>query len=264
MERNEKSLGRLSRSQLERFVAVAKSFDTWKNFYTEIERQPRFRRLIGSSRVQFQWAHLYELQLLELIALLIFTLDEDGSLQKGLSAAEDKQEFVIALGEESSTPVHEIPVRVRASKILLAVALLQVLIKSIESIQYFSLTMDELVRKVASGSDEAMIRAVSIDPTVLSCPPVAHRFSLAVIANDKKVLRRISKAFGGPHKAKMPNRDLRYLQRVLDDAGAFEVASRSQIFEVVADRLGLYEQLKGDPKKGLETLFARWKADAST
>jgi len=54
------------------------------------------------------------------------------------------------------------------------------------------------------------------------------------------------------------------VQRVLDEAGAFESASRTHIFNVLANRLGLYEQLKGDPKKGLETLFARWKEDATT
>lgn len=188
-------------------------------------------------------------------------MDDDNSLRMGLAAAEDKQEFVIALGEDLAAK-GDLPLRkTKARKILVAVALLQVLVSSI---QYFSLTMDELVRKMQSGSDEAMIRAVSIDPTVLSCTPVAHRFSLAVIARDKRLLCRISKAFSGPHKGKKPNRDLRYVQRVLDDAGAFESASRSHIFEVLANKLGLYEQLKGDPKKGLETFFARWKADAAT
>lgn len=259
-----KALGKLSDSQLGRFVELTKSFDLWGNFYEELEQKPRFQRLLRSRRIQFQWAPLYELQLVELIGLLVFALDDDGSLRKGLAEAEDKQEFVIALGEDLIAEDDQIPVRAKARKILVAVALLQVLLSSIKSVQYFSLTMDELVRKVESGNDEAMIRAVSIDPTVLSCGPVAHRFSLAVIANDKKLLRRISKAFAGPHKGKKPNRDLRYVQRVLDDAGAFKVASRSHIFDVLANKLGLYEQLKGDPKKGLETLFARWKADAAT
>lgn len=264
MDRNGKSLGKLSDSQLSRFVALMKPFDVWKDYYGELEQKPRFQRLLRSRRIQFQWAPLYELQLAELIALLLFALDDDGSVRKGLVAAEDKQEFFIALGEDVSTEDAAPLVRTKARKILVAVALLQVLLKSIEAIQYFSLTMDELVRKAALGNDEAMVRAVSIDPSVLSCAPVAHRFSLAVMANDKKLLRRISKAFDGPHKGKKPNRDLRYVQRVLDEAGAFAVASRSHIFDVLASKLGLYEQLKGDPKKGLETLFARWKADAST
>lgn len=200
----------------------------------------------------------------ELIALLIFTLDDDGSLQKGLREAEDKHEFAIALGEQIVADPDGPPVRVKARKILVSVALFQVLLKSIEAVQNYSLTMDELVRKAAVGNDEAMVRAISIDPTVLNCSPIAHRFSLAVIANDRKLLRRISKAFDGPHKGKRPNRDLRYIQRVLDEAGAFQAASRSHIFEILAIKLGLYEQLKGDPKKGLETLFSRWKADATT
>ena len=264
MESQRKSLGKLSDSQLIRFVALTRSFDIWRNFYETIEGKPRFQRLLKSRRIQFQWAPLYELQLAELIVLLVFILDDDGSVRRGLLEADDKQEFFIALGEEVAADDDETPIKVSARKILTVVALLQVLMKTIESIQYFSLSMDELVRKAAAGNNDAMVRAVSIDPTVLNCPPVAHRFSLAVIAGDKKLLRRISKAFDGPHKGKRPNRDLRYVQRVLEEAGAFEVASRSHIFDLVANKLGLYEQLKGDPKKGLETLFARWKADAST
>lgn len=260
----QKSLGKLSDTQLQRFVALTRSIDVWKNFYSALEDKPRFQRIIRSGRIQFQWAPLYELQMAELIALLIFTLDDDGSLRRGLEEAEDKQEFVIALGEELVADDDESPIRVRSRKIITALALLQVLLKSIESIQYYSQTMGELVAKVAAGSDEALVRAVTIDPTVLNCPPVAHRFALAVISRDKKLLRRISKAFMGPHKGKMPNRTLRYIERVLEESGAFEAAPRSHIFEVVANKLGLYEQLRGDPKKGLETLFARWRADAAT
>ena len=260
----QKSLGKLSDSQLQRFVAVLRSFDVWKNFYAALDERPRLKKIIRSGRLRFQWAPLYELQMAELIVLLIFTLDDDGALRRGLESADDKQEFVIALAEGLIADNDETPVRVRTRRIVTALALLQVLLKSIESIQYFSQSMGELVLKAAAGDDESMIRAVSIDPTVLNCAPIAHRFSLAVISGDRKLLRRISKAFGGPHKGKMPNRTLRYVERVLAESGAFEAASRSHIFDVVATKLGLYEQLKGDPKKGLDTLFARWRADAST
>lgn len=259
-----KTLGLIDESQLGRVLALIRSSDISDDFYAGIQRKPRLKRLLNSSRIQFQWAPLYELQIAELFALLIFTLDDDGSLQKGLKEAQDKQEFAISLGEKVIAEPDGPAVRIRARKILTAIALLQVLVKSMEAVQYFSLTMDELVRKAAAGNDEAMVRAVSIDPTVLSCPPIAHRFSVAVMTKEKNLLRRISKAFNGPHKGKIPNRDLRYIQRVLDEAGAFEVASRSQIFDVLANKLGLYEQLKGDPKKGLETLLARWREDATT
>ena len=240
------------------------SFNIWNEFYSVLQDKPRFLRLLRSRRIQFQWAALYELQVAELIALLLFALDDDGSVRKGLFEAEDKQEYVIQLGEDAASDDDVTPIRVKTRKILTALALLQVLLKSIEAIQYYSLSMDELVAKASMGNEDALVRAVSIDPTVLNCPPIAHRFSLAVVSGDKKLLRRISKAFQGPHKGKLPNRQLRYVQRILDEAGAFQSATRSHIFEVVATKLGLYEQMKGDPKKGLDTLFARWKADAAT
>lgn len=257
----EKTLGSVSPNQFARTVALIDELDSVSDVYALLKQKPRFKRLVESPRIGFFWSWVYELPYVQVLALLIIGMADQAELA-ALKAAEDKTEFLIRQAETAD----ELPEigRVKASRILPILALQMALAKSAESFSLYSVSMNELVERVGKGDREAMLRAIRVDPTVLSAPTVAHQFSLAVMKRDKRFIQRVKKALDGPHKGLYPYKKLRYSAVILEEAGALVAGNREHVFDVVANKLKLYDQRQGDPFKGLFTQFARWKQHAST
>jgi hypothetical protein len=256
-----KTLGRLSPDQFARTLALMDGMQSWADVFQLLGQKPRFKRLVESPRVGFSWALAYELDYTHLLAALLITIAEKSDLQ-ALEAAEDKVEFMLSQAE--SDDAVDSPVRVKPKKALLAIGLLMALIKSAEAFGTYSVSINELVARARSGDREALLRAVRIDPSVLSSPSVAHQLALAVMRKDKRMLQGIKRAFDGPHRGLQPYKKLRYSALILEEAGALSPGNREHVFRVVAEQLKLYEQSRGDPFKGLFTQFARWKAHSVT
>lgn len=256
----EKTLGSISPDQLGRTMAIVDEVATLGSIYDLLRAKPRFKRLINSPRVKFTWSVAYEFDHITMVSALIMIIGHEEIVEK-LKADEDKTEAFLKLAEEDQD---ERPQHVKASKALWAVGLLHALIKSAECISLYSVTLNELVARLARGDKDAFVKAVTVDPTVLTGPSGAHQFSLAVMRNDKVLLKRLRKALDGPHKGRTPYRKLRYSAAVLDESGAISNRNREHVFDVVANQLKLYEQKRGDPFKGLFTQFSRWKAEATT
>jgi hypothetical protein len=256
----EKTLGSISPDQFARTLTLFDEMESWADLFRLLRQSPRFLRLVADRRIQFSWAEAYELRYVEVCAALILLIAQPEEVQ-GLAQAEDKNEFLLRKAEEEpDAPVQ----RVKARKALLVFGLLISLMKSADSLSLYSVTMNELVSRARSGDQEAMLRAIRIDPSVLTAPSVAHQLSHAVLRRDRRFLQRIKKAFDGPHKGLYPYKKLRFSALVLEESGALTPANREHVFEVVAHQLKLYEQSKGDPFKGLYSQFSRWKSHATT
>jgi hypothetical protein len=257
----EKTLGTISPDQFARTLALMDNMETWADFYSLMKQKPRFKRLVESPRVGFTWAAAYEVDYLFMLTALLLMIAGPEDLA-AFTRAEDKVEYMLdqAEGDQDEDPI----ARIRPRKALFALALLSALVKSAECMALYSVSMNELVRRIRFGDREALVRAVRIDPSVLSAPSVAHQLALAVMRKEKKFLQRIKKAFDGPNKGLYPYKKLRFSALILEESGALTPENREHVFEVVAHQLKLYEQSKGDPFKGLYTAFARWKAHATT
>jgi hypothetical protein len=257
----DKSLGNLSPEQLAQIIETLREVNGWEGLMSLLEQKPRVKRLLRHKTVMFYWAWAYELPLAMLLALLGHTMAGSEAF-KTVKAAEDKQEAVLNLDK---APEFEPPKgRVKARQALLVIALLQALIKSLECIQQYSEPMSVLVERAGSGDREAFRNLVRIDPSAIAAPTVAKVISVAVMNGDRKLLKAVKGAFDSPRVALAPYRELRFTEAVLTEAGAFASASREHIFEVVASKLGLYEQEKGDPFKGLFTFFDRAQKKRTT
>jgi hypothetical protein len=257
----EKTLGRISPDQFARTLSLMDGMETWADVFKLLKQKPRFRRLTEDRRVGFSWAAAYELDYQHMLAALLLLIAEPEDLRE-LDQADDKTEYVLRQAEDDEFAVPT--VRVKARKALLALGLLMALTKSAESLSLYSVSMNELVRRARHGDREAVVRAVRIDPSVLAAPSVSHQLSLAVMRKEKKFLRRIQKAFDGPHKGLYPYKKLRYSALILQESGALTPKNREHVFEVVANQLKLYEQSRGDPFKGLFTQFERWNRFSAT
>lgn len=256
-----KSLGTLSPEQLAGVLDTLREVNSWGGVLGLLKQKPRLERLIAHPDVFFYWAWAYELPLALLVALLGYAMAGPEAF-KSVLAAEDKQEAVLKLDQ---APEFEPPKgRVKAGQALLVIALLQALFKSLECIQQYSEPMSVLVERAGSGDREALRNLVRIDPSAIASPTVAKVISVAVMNGDRKLLKAVKGAFDSPRVALAPYRELRFTEVVLAEAGAFASASREHIFEIVANKLGLYEQKKGDPFKGLFTFFDRAKQKRAT
>lgn len=256
----EKTLGNLSPDHLGRTLAIVDELDSIGAIYDLLKEKPRFKKLIDSPRVKFSWSIAYEFEYQFMIAALIWIVGEQATVDR-LAAATDKHEEFLRMAEEDPEGPDQ---RVKASKALWSIGLLTAMTRCAECMSLYSVTLNELVARLAKGDKDALVKAVSVDPTVLSAPSGAHQLALAVMRRDKLLLRRIRKAFDGPHKGRQPYRKLRFSALVLDEAGALASGNREHVFDVVANQLKLYEQTRGDPFKGLFTQFARWKVEATT
>lgn len=257
----QKSLGSLSSEQLARVLDALREVNGWGGLLGLLRQSPRIERLIAHREVFFYWAWAYELPLALLVAMLGFAMAGSDAF-KTVMAAEDKLDAVLDMDQ---APEFEPPEgRVKARQALLVIALLQALFKSLECIQQYSEPMSVLVERAGLGDREALRNLVRIDPSAIASPTVAKVISVAVMNGDRKLLKSVKSAFDSPRVVLAPYRELRFTEAVLAEAGAFASASREHIFEVVANKLGLYEQKKGDPFKGLFTFFDRAQKKRTT
>jgi hypothetical protein len=85
-----------------------------------------------------------------------------------------------------------------------------VLMKNLECISLFHVSIQTLVSRVAAGDDEALFNAVFCDPSVLQSETVAQRVSTAVVADDGQFFEKLSKAI----KKSRPVRPREHLDEV--------------------------------------------------
>ena len=86
----------------------------------------------------------------------------------------------------------------------------------------------------------------------------------AQLSRNKALLYQLSKRMKGPHAAREPYGDLRYLHAVLNDTVLSRTLGAEQLWDLVGERLGQYSTSKGDPARSLEALFRRWTQSATT
>lgn len=256
-----KSLGKLSPEQLRRALKLADEQPTLQSVSSLLASGPHFRSVVEESGAVFQWAWAYELSMAELIALIAWVLDEDDELIAMLHS-DDPQEQLLSLAEDEVVDVgsETLPDWRR----LLGLELLIALIKCFESYRSYSQSLCDLVAKAGRGNREALLKAVRIDPSILASPTGAELVSLAVLNSDKRFLKQVKGAYATPRRKLAMYADLRLVEVLLHEAEAFSAAPSERIYDVVVNRMGLYDHRGGDARKGLLTLFKRWRESAIT
>ncbi|MEO6983493.1 MAG: hypothetical protein ABI072_10325 [Edaphobacter sp.] len=256
-----KSLGKLSPEQLRRAVKLADEHPTLEGVSSLLASRPHFLRIVDEAGAVFQWAWAYELSIAELIALIAWVLDEHDELVAMLQS-DDPQEEMLSLAEREDVEVGEEPLP--DWRKLLGLELLIALIKCFESYRSYSQSLCDLVAKAGQGNREALLKAVRIDPSVLASPSIAEQVSFAVFHSDKKFLKQIKGAYATPRRKLAMYSDLRLVEALLHEADAFSEAPSEHIYDVVVNRMGLYDHRGEDARKGLMTLFSRWRGSATT
>ena len=220
---------------------------------------PKFYRRTG---LPLSWSWAYCLKFSEVLALALHSL---GIQDEFLAHARSEQPYH-ALQEfvENFDPQPKTDRRYRR-RVAAVLPLLNAMIYSIRAVGYHSQSIDELVIRGLCGEPVMLRNAVAVDSTVLSCPLVADHIARLQLHGEKKELALLYRAAAsGPRKKLQPYWQLRYIERVLAEANAIELYGRESIYELVTERLKLYDTRGADPYKALFMSFDRWRKDATT
>lgn len=256
----EKDLGKLNADQLSRLLALQDGVHSMARMNAQVANSPRLKALLAREGLFFQWSWLYELSYAEMIACGLSAIGE-AHLIASAAAADDPQESLIADAEAYDPDPH----RPKASQLLQGVAFMVAGFHSMRAIELYSKPLNRLIAEGREGNDDSFLKAVRVDPSSLSSPSLAKRVSLASMRGERKFLKRIHKAaLEGPNKGLLVYRKLRTATTLLDEAGAFQKASRKRIYSVLVEELRLYEGIKGDPLKSLFRNMNLWRKDAAT
>ncbi|RLA53745.1 MAG: hypothetical protein DRR42_03860 [Gammaproteobacteria bacterium] len=121
----------------------------------------------------------------------------------------------------------------------------------------FNQSMDELLSQVAAGSDDALFKAVLVDPAVMVSPVVQGRIAQGVLMDDNGFFMALSKALikAKPRRPVEKYDPIRYLVGVLDETGILDNFSWEDIYEIFVEHLKLYPSDSEDPHSGLKKLI---------
>ena len=116
-----------------------------------------------------------------------------------------------------------------------------VLWKNLECISMFHVSLHALVLQVTDGDDEALFRAVYIDPSVLQSESVARRISTAVVTEDGQFFEKLSKAVkkSRPTRPREHLDDVRLMLALVDESDGLDSVPDSALTDW-ATELDLY------------------------
>jgi len=219
--------------------------------------------LFGQFNDPFYWSHLYSRPLIELISYLV-----DGSGQKKwlseIAGGPDPQRAVLdsIKAEIEGIRSHESIDLPEDFKTEVYFPSLIAFYYTIESIWLYGYPMNDLVTKAANGSKKALFDAVRLDKSVVACPEIASRISLATMTEDVEFFDELKRALNGkPSRRQRFYGPLRYVLTLLSEDGTLESMSEKQRCNLLCYELELYSTNSTDPEKSLSRFIQRWKKE---
>lgn len=203
------------------------------------------------------WAHYYQESFTTLIARFV-ALAKAGDVVRSMAQREFPADHVDDL--EAHLGEHDPP-----SECPELIGLLFALMANLEAIALFSCTMNELLLRAQSHACfQSLARAASIDVGVLSLPNAQFAMKAMQLVGETELLSEFLGAVAqGPHKGRIPYQELRWMEYLLREQGAFRACSQQEIYDLLARDLKVYgdDREHPDAKKALFALFRKWRLE---
>lgn len=138
------------------------------------------------------------------------------------------------------------------------------MIGNLDAIACYSRSINDMIEKAKEGDVQSLFVAVSVDSLVSTMPFFQAALRLGQLSGDPSAASEIFKAIKGPHRKRLEYLELRWVEYLLRDQGAFEACSKQEIYELVVEHLKVYDVAgdKEDAKAGLFKLFRTWQKQA--
>lgn len=230
--------------------------------------------IFASDCLPASWSHLYEHPFLEHVArIAVFfvagdTIRKCAAAQRPIQAAEA---YIQQLDDDDSELTPEDKENIRPN-LALVFGLVTSLLRSLQCLMAYGTYLNDLVAQVRQGNrqgDDALFKAVKIDPSVMGAPSLNARISRAVLEDDQRFLSALKRAINGPlSKQHQANSDkIRFVLQVLHESKV-ERLNDDELHDLFVQQLALYSAPSkadvGDAAKGIRAIAGRMKKAKAT
>ena len=250
-----KEYGRLSLDQLKQ---LRKNVGEFRALSWEIEsslksKDGALKEIFNQS---YSWADLYQMSLTDHVVHLTVIMGLSSHLSN-IASQDDPQQSALDLNHQNQEFDNNFEQSGFEKQDLFGCA--YSLGRTILCVQTYDFFMNELIEMASNGNDSSLFKAVRIDRSVTSCPPIADRISIAEIEQDAKFFRKLGEAYiKGPEPPDMEYIDLRYLLITLEGENVLENLSMNDEYNLFVRELGVYPDTD-DAKRNLHQFIYRWK-----
>jgi len=261
----DKEFGKVSREQLRAFVGYLRALpQLWVDWRNLVAAHPdRLRDILTPA---FHWAQVYTLSAREHLAIVAALGGFDVGLRRASMEPDPEQSLLDSFEDDTSTsPSPAIAALSAADQRKYFLGAWLAWLHTLQSVWHYGATLNDLIARVRDGDDEALFKAVRIDPSITSCPPVADRVAWAEVTQDVAFFQKLRNAFAGPPKKPSDAYGpLRYVLMLLAEDGTLGRLSMEACYDLLCVDLALYPADAGDPARSLHKFIRRWQQSQST
>lgn len=187
----------------------------------------------------FPWSYWYELPWKQSLGVFLILAGLE-SLIIDAANSDNPHETIFDYLDTDPDPLNEAELSDEEKSIF--ISLFMSILHQMRSLSIFSSSLSELVEK-AKTDDDALLDAVVVDRSVVSCPSIAQRIQYAQLSDDESFLNKLSKAITRtrPRRPESEYDDLRFMLEALDEMKEYKNATQKQKYELLAVDLELFD-----------------------
>ncbi|MEC5385529.1 hypothetical protein VVD49_07325 [Uliginosibacterium sp. H3] len=247
-----KEYGKLTREQFQQLVRHFHGFRAQRIELAKAVSEANPERIDIFFKSGLIWAAMYEFPLVELLARLIVGAGA-GDWLHDLAKSGDPQQAI--LDEMDSDLDTDIQLDDAAAPHFLA--FIMVAERNIAAIERYHRSMHALVSEAKAGDLDSLCKAVTIDRSVLACPPIAAIITRAQFMNDAELFRKLGRALQGPSKRIQKSLDdVRFVMFALRDFGLTDI-SDAKLKKLIVEELRIYRH--SDPQDATKSLGKQFR-----
>jgi hypothetical protein len=181
------------------------------------------------------YGQMYDLPLAQIVGFLFQTFGLKDELIAA-SKADDPQRAIVELAENAE-PSGDIDEKLIYPTLCAWI----VLVRNLESLSLFHLTVNDLVQRISGGDDEALFNAVFVDPCALQSIVVSQRIARASFQEEGEFFEKLSKAIkrSRPTRPREHLDEVRLMLALVDGVESLAPATDADLAQWATD-LGLY------------------------
>jgi len=253
---SERNYGNLARGDIEAILLLLPQLEKERQeLQALIEQKPEeFAEKFLTAG--FAWAHLYEVPFLQLLFnfLAVAGVDQEvahasrqaAPVEALLSLTENIKDMEWAGGSGGKFTSGDF------------LGYLYAIVRNLDSLVIYGSYLNDLIADAQKGDPEALLKAIRIDPSVVTSPTARHYLSVAVVMDNKGFIGEIRKAMAGnTGKQAAYLKKFRFLMQLLHESGALGLPTK-EITDLVFN-VGDYER-SPSASKNVSELILKVKA----
>lgn len=252
----EQKFGKLAQSDIEPILLLLPQFEKERReLQARIEQRPeKFAKAFLTTG--FAWAHLYEVPFLQLLSnfLAVTGVDQEVArastqekpLEALLSLTDKIQDMEWSGGSGGKFTPGDL------------LGYLHAIVGNLDCLVIYGSYLNDLIVDAKKGDLEALLKAIRIDPSVVTGSIARNLLSFAVIAGDQGFIDGIRKAMAGKTgKQAAYLKKFRFLMQLLHEVGALGLPTK-ELAELVF-KVGAYDR-SPSAEKNVSELILKAKA----